>query len=345
MFNRLYIVLMKFLRLVLLPIVPIYYVITWFRNLMFDKGYMAYKSYDFPIICVGNLSTGGTGKTPMVEYLIRLLKDNTKLATLSRGYGRSSKGFVLGTERSDALSLGDEPFQFYNKFNKDILVAVDGNRQEGIAKLLEQNPMPDVIILDDAFQHRKVQAGFNVLLSTYDNLYTDDFVLPTGNLREPKSGAKRANIIVVTKCPSDLSDQIKQNIISKIKPLAYQEVFFSVIRYSADVILGDKKPVSLKQLPAFKLITGIANAAPLVDYLNTIGSEFEHIAFKDHHSFSRGEIDEMSKYACIVTTEKDYMRLKSEPSLQGKLYYLPIEVQIDRPDQFNALIKDFAINN
>ena len=344
MFNRLYIVLMKFLRVILFPIVPIYYVVTWFRNLMYDKGFKASKSYDFPIICVGNLSTGGTGKTPMVEYLIRLLKDNTRLATLSRGYGRLSKGFVLGNETSDALSLGDEPFQFYNKFNNDILVAVDGNRQEGIAKLLEQKPMPDVIILDDAFQHRKVQAGFNVLLSTYDNLYTDDFVLPTGDLREPKNGAKRANIIVVTKCPNNLSNQVKHDIISKIKPLAHQEVFFSVISYGADVMSGETS-VSLKQLPPFKLITGIANASPLVDYLNGNSLKFEHIAFKDHHSFSRTEIDDMSKYKCIVTTEKDYMRLKDESLLQGKLFYLPIEVQIDRPEQFNTLIKDFVINN
>ena len=342
MFNRLYIVLMKFLRVILFPIVPIYYVITWFRNLMFDNGWKVSKSYDLPIICVGNLSTGGTGKTPMVEYLIRLLKDKAKVATLSRGYGRSSKGFVLGNQTSDALSLGDEPFQFYNKFNKDILVAVDGNRQEGIAKLLDQNPTPEVVILDDAFQHRKVKAGFNVLLSTYDNLYIDDFVLPTGNLREPKSGAKRADIIVVTKCPNNLSSQVKQDVISKIKPLAHQEVFFSVISYSEFVMTGEKS-VSLKQLPAFKLITGIANATPLVDYLNDNSLKFEHIAFKDHHSFSPKEIDDLSKYDCIVTTEKDYMRLKNETALQAKLYYLPIEVKIDRPEQFNALITGFAI--
>ncbi|AUC75456.1 tetraacyldisaccharide 4'-kinase [Olleya sp. Bg11-27] len=333
---------MKFLRFILFPIVPVYFVVTWFRNLMYDIGWKSSKSYDFPILCVGNLSTGGTGKTPMVEYLIRLLKDDLRLATLSRGYGRKTKGFVLGNPLSNAESLGDEPFQFYNKFSDGVLVAVDANRQEGIAQLIQNEPKPQLIVLDDAFQHRKVKAGFYVMLTTYANLYTKDFVLPSGNLREPKSGAKRANIIVVTKCPDDLTTAKKQAIVSEIKPLDYQNVFFSSISYST-ILYSENKSLTLSELSDFKLITGIANATPLVDFLTEKDLDFEHIAFKDHHNFNLQEIERFSKYDCIVTTEKDYMRLKNESSLIGKLYYLPIKVEIDKAEKFNRLIKDFAL--
>ena len=334
---------MKFLRFILFPIVPVYFVVTWFRNLMYDMGWKSSKSYGFPILCVGNLSTGGTGKTPMVEYLIRLLKDDLRLATLSRGYGRKTKGFVLGNRSSNAESLGDEPFQFYNKFSANVLVAVDANRQEGITQLIKSEPKPQLIVLDDAFQHRKVTAGFYVMLTTYANLYTKDFVLPSGNLREPKSGAKRANIIVVTKCPDGLTTAKKQTIISEIKPLEYQSVFFSSISYST-ILYSEDKSVGLNELSNFKLITGIANATPLVDFLTEKDLDFEHIAFKDHHNFSLQEIERFSQYDCIVTTEKDYMRLKNEVSLIGKLYYLPIKVEIDNAEQFNTLIKDFALH-
>ncbi len=333
---------MKFLRLLLFPIVPVYYVITWFRNIMYDKGWRTSKSYDLPVICVGNLSTGGTGKTPMVEYLIRLLKEDVKLATLSRGYGRKSTGFVLGNPTSNAESLGDEPFQFYNKFSEDVLVAVDANRQEGISKLLNTKPKPDVIVLDDAFQHRKVKAGLNILLTTYNNIYTKDFVLPTGNLREPKSGAKRADLIVVTKCPTDLSESDKQNIITEIQPLSNQHVFFSSISYGEYVVTETNK-VAINQLPSFKLVTGIANAKPLVAFLEKNNLNFEHIEFKDHHLFTSSEIEYLSKYKCIITTEKDYMRLKTEPSLMGKLYYLPIKTEVDNAVLFESLIKTFAL--
>lgn len=333
---------MKLLRFILFPIVPIYYLVTWIRNLMYDNGCKTSKSYDFPVICVGNLSTGGTGKTPMVEYLIRLLKEEIKLATLSRGYGRKSGGFVLGDSSANAETLGDEPFQFYNKFSEDILVAVDANRQEGISKLLNNSIKPDVILLDDAFQHRKVVAGLTILLTTYNNLYTKDLVLPTGNLREPKSGAKRADVIVVTKCPVNLDAAQKQKIIAGIKPLDHQQVFFSWITYS-DVVVSEHNCIKLDTLKPFKLVTGIANARPLVDFLNENNLDFEHLKFKDHHTFNVKEIEYLSKYDCIVTTEKDYMRLKNQPALSGKLYYLPIQLEINKTEQFNAIIKSFAL--
>jgi tetraacyldisaccharide 4'-kinase len=196
---------MNFLRKILFPFAVLYGFITSIRNFLFD--YRILKSYSFPIpvIAVGNLSVGGTGKTPQIEYLIRLLSNKYKIATLSRGYKRKSEGFILANATSNAEILGDEPFQFYKKF-PNIQVAVDANRKNGIEQLLSQSNKPDVILLDDAFQHRKVKAGFYILLTAYNDLFINDFMLPTGNLRESRSGAKRADMIIVTKCPRDISE-------------------------------------------------------------------------------------------------------------------------------------------
>lgn len=333
---------MKFIRIILFPFVPIYFLVTWFRNLAYDKGWFKSMSYDFPVICVGNLSAGGTGKTPMVEYLIRLLKDETKLAALSRGYGRKTKGFLLAEDNITAIELGDEPFQFYHKFKGEIIVAVDEDRQHGIAALRTLKSKPEVVILDDAFQHRKVKAGYNILLTTYANLYVDDFVLPTGNLREPKKGAKRANIIVVTKCPELLSQEEKEAIVLKLKPKVYQHVFFSHISYN-DSVLNETQKVRLNALKSFTLVTGIANAKPLVNYLKSQQLDFNHIEFKDHHNFTVEDVKKLSKLDRIVTTEKDYMRLKNEDVLNDKLYFLPIITVIDNSEKFDALVKEFTL--
>src|SRR6056300_421788 len=208
--------MMKILRYLLFPIVPVYYAVTWLRNKLYDWGVKKSVSYPFPVICVGNLSVGGTGKTPMVEYLVNYLKDDFNLATLSRGYKRKSEGFQLADEHAAAETLGDEPFQFYNKFKDDILVGVDADRQNGIKQLQNFKNGSDIILLDDAFQHRKVKAGFNILLTTYTNPYFKDLVLPTGNLREPRAGAKRADIIVVTKCPESISESEKKDFEKSI---------------------------------------------------------------------------------------------------------------------------------
>lgn len=333
---------MKFIRIILFPFVPIYFLVTWFINLAYDKGWFKSISYDFPVVCVGNLSAGGTGKTPMVEYLIRLLKDETNLATLSRGYGRKTKGFLLAENNITATELGDEPFQFYHKFKEEITVAVDEDRQHGIATLRALKTKPEVVILDDAFQHRKVKAGYNILLTTYANLYVDDFVLPTGNLREPKKGAKRANIIVVTKCPEFLSQEEKEAIVLRLKPNVYQHVFFSHIGYK-DSVLKETQKVSLNELKSFTLVTGIANAKPLVNFLKSQELDFNHIEFKDHHNFNADDIKKLSKLDSIVTTEKDYMRLKNEDILKDKLYFLPIKTVIDNSEKFDALVKEFTL--
>ncbi len=331
---------MIFLRYILFPVVPIYYLITWLRNKLYDFGIKKSMSYDIPVICVGNLSVGGTGKTPMIEYLINLLKDDYLVATLSRGYKRKTEGFQLANKDTTVESIGDEPFQFYNKFKKDILVAVDANRNNGIKQLqLKDNP-PEIILLDDAFQHRKVKAGFNILLTTYNNPYFKDIVLPTGNLREPRNGAKRAHVIVVTKCPKDLSDSEKSAILQQINPEATQHVFFSSISYSNSVISSDTTK-DIKDLQDFTLVTGIANASPLVSFLNENGLTFEHLNFKDHHEFSKEDILELNKKELIVTTEKDFMRLKQYESLKEKLFYLPISVLINDEVKINELIKGF----
>ncbi|TCK67308.1 lipid-A-disaccharide kinase [Winogradskyella wandonensis] len=330
---------MKFLRILLFPVVPIYYLVTWLRNRLYDSGVKASKSYDFPVICVGNLSTGGTGKTPMIEYLIRLLS-NKKVATLSRGYKRITKGFLLADDDENVDTIGDEPFQFYNKFDS-IYVAVDEDRQNGIEQLRTLEPQPNVILLDDAYQHRKVKAGFNILLSSYHNLYTKDMVLPTGNLREPRSGAKRADAIVITKCPSKLDDAEKQNIISQISPKTYQHVFFSHIAYS-DMVFSATEKKLLESLGHFTLVTGIANANPLVEYLKSKALDFQHVEYGDHYNFTLKDIELLEQKEIILTTEKDYMRLLTEESLLKTLFYIPIEINIDKSSEFNKLILDYV---
>ncbi|WP_434037684.1 tetraacyldisaccharide 4'-kinase [Formosa sp. 4Alg 33] len=335
---------MKLLRYILFPIVPVYYGVTWLRNKFFELGFFKSTSYSFPVICVGNLSVGGTGKTPMIEYLIRLLKDQHTVATLSRGYKRKSKGFQIGKAGITASVLGDEPFQFYSKYADKITVAVDADRRAGIEKLMTLHPKPDVILLDDAYQHRKVKAGFNILLTTYADLYTSDIVLPTGNLREPKNGAKRAHIIVVTKCPNTLSETDKTRIVHDISPKSTQKVFFSSIKY-ADVVVSKCQEIPLGKVPKFTLITGIANPKPLVDFLTEKGLVFEHLNFKDHHDFTPEELDVFKQKPFIITTEKDFMRLNQFSFLDDTLHYLSIEAVIDRATEFNQSVVNFIASH
>ncbi|WP_299119546.1 tetraacyldisaccharide 4'-kinase [uncultured Winogradskyella sp.] len=331
---------MKLIRIILFPIVPIYYLVTWLRNKLYDAEIKSSKSYNFPIICVGNLSTGGTGKTPMVEYLIRLLKDEKRLATLSRGYKRKTDGFILADENATTDSIGDEPFQFYNKFKNEISVAVDSNRQNGIVRLRSLDPKPEVVLLDDAFQHRKVKAGFNVLLTAYNNLYYNDIVLPTGNLREPQSGAKRADIVVVTKCRKDLSEVEKSKIISELKLRNTQKVFFSYIEY-AETVMSEFDTLELATLPKFTLVTGIADAKPLVDFLAYKGLHFDHLEYNDHYNFKTSDIEFLATKPLVITTEKDYVRLSNDGRLNDKLYFLPIQIAIDQSEVFDAAVKSF----
>lgn len=301
---------MQLLRILLFPFSVLYGIVVYFRNRFYDWGIFKSISYKTPVICVGNLSAGGTGKTPMIEVLINLLSDTYKVAVLSRGYKRKSKGFVLANASSTVEDLGDEPYQIFSKYD-DVTVAVDADRQNGIA-ILERDNKPDVILLDDAFQHRKVKPGFSILLTTFNNLYVSDWYLPTGNLRDNKVEARRADIIVVTKNPSDSKEEDHLKIKTKLNPKPNQKAFFSYLDY--DTVLKGNGPLkTLTDLANEKitLVTGIANAKPLLRFLNENGISFEHMRFKDHHDFTENDFRLIASKPNIITTEKDYMRLKS----------------------------------
>ena len=333
---------MKLWRKLLWPFVPFYYLGALFIKKMYDWGIYSSKSYDFPIITVGNLSVGGTGKSPFVIYLVDLLLPQKKIAALSRGYGRTTKGFSFVAENQTAQEVGDEPLQLKKKFPK-ITVAVDADRKNGIEKL-QREVDPEVIILDDAFQHRKVSAGLQILLTPFYKLYTDDFLLPAGDLREPKSGANRADIIVVTKCPSTISGEAKKVIMQKLKPKAHQKLYFTSIKY-AKKVFSKFETLALDQFleQEFLLVTGIANPTPLVDFLKEKRAKFNHKNFTDHHHFTKREIETISKSPVILTTEKDFMRLEKEESLQKKLFYLPIKMEfLSEQKSFNDCILNFA---
>ncbi len=282
--------------------------VVFVRNRFYDWGLLQSKTFKTPIICIGNLSVGGTGKTPMVELLVSLLKNDYKVAVLSRGYGRKSKGFVLADAAISVTDLGDEPFQIYNK-HQDIIVAVDADRQNGIA-MLEETIKPDIIILDDAFQHRKVKPQFSILLTAFSNLYVNDWYLPTGNLRDSKREAQRADIIIVTKLNRNAQKSQFSTIKDSLKPKEHQEVLYSFLAYDEEL----KGNGSLKNIAELKgkkvtLVTGIANPKPLVDFLTEMEVSFEHLSFRDHHFFTEKELLKLSARPNILTTEKDYMRL------------------------------------
>ena len=319
---------MNLLRKILFPISILYGLVTSIRNFLFDIGILKSYSFDVPVIAVGNLSVGGTGKTPQIEYLIRLLAPKYKIATLSRGYKRQSKGYVLADSTSNAAILGDEPFQFFSKF-KNIQVAVDADRKNGIEQLLLETNKPQVILLDDAFQHRKVKAGFYILLTSYGDLYSDDFMLPTGNLRESRSGASRANVVVVTKCPANLShdeqNKIKRFLLCRNDKGDNQQLYFSYIDYD-DCVYSEDKSMKVSEIKNVDklLLAGIAKPNLFFAYLQ--GENDEKLVFSDHHHFTAEdllEIKNKSQNKIIITTEKDFVRLKGSIPKE-KLFYLPI---------------------
>jgi tetraacyldisaccharide 4'-kinase len=331
---------MIFLRKLLFPLGGVYWLVTFIRNWLYDLGFFTSKSYQLPIIAIGNLSAGGTGKTPQTEYIIRLLKDTYKIAVLSRGYKRSTKGFVLANNVVNASELGDESYQMYSKF-PEISVAVCEDRQTGINNLIS-NSNPDIILLDDAFQHRKVKAGFYILLTAYDELFSDDFILPFGNLRESAIGKKRANLVVVTKCPQNISELNKDEV--KLKLNLNVPVFFTSIDYDSKVF-STENSISVSDIIATEkvILAGIAKPNYFIDYLNS-GTD-KVMIYPDHHNFSEAEIseiNELSKDKIIVTTEKDFMRLNGKIK-SSNLFYLPIQSKfISDKEQFDNLITNWV---
>ncbi|MCO7186340.1 tetraacyldisaccharide 4'-kinase [Tenacibaculum mesophilum] len=337
---------MKLLRFLLFPFAVLYDVITRIRNWFFNVGILKSTSFDIPVIAVGNLSVGGTGKSPQIEYLIRLLKDDYKTAVLSRGYKRKTEGFKIVNDTHTAEDVGDEPLQFYKKFKKDIAVAVDADRTNGVQQLLQHKNPPEVVLLDDAYQHRKVTASSYILLTKYNDLFVDDFVLPTGNLRESRRGAKRAKVIVVTKCPENLSKTEQEKIVRKIKPKSYQKVFFTTIVY--DENLKGTKELTIDDLQGKEvlLVTGIANPTPLLNFLKEKEVSYKHLNFPDHHNFTQQDILKIekifnelpSKQKIMLTTEKDYMRLEGKVD---SLNYISIKSHFIREEKaFNSLMLD-----
>lgn len=326
------------LRKIMFPFSLIYALVVYLRNFLYDTGVFTSKSYKTPTICVGNLSVGGTGKTPMTEFLIRMLQGK-RVAILSRGYRRKSRGFVLATSQSSVLDLGDEPYQMFKKF-PSVSVAVDGDRREGIEQL-EILVGPDVILLDDAFQHRRVKPSFSILLTAFDQLYVDDWYLPTGNLRDAKKEARRADVIIVTKCPKDLPTSERERIQKNLKPKPNQVVLFASLSYAETFSDGVGMVLGYDGLKDKKvaLVTGIASPEPLVMHLKSQGVVFEHLNFGDHHHFTESEIQQFSAYDIILTTEKDFVRLAGQ--VDG-LYFLEIAHQFNDDDE--AVLKKAIAN-
>ena len=346
----------------LLPFSWIYGLVVWLRNQLFDIGVLKSKAYDIPIISVGNITVGGSGKTPHVEYLVRLLKKHAKVAVLSRGYKRKSKGFVLADDSSDATDIGDEPYQMKRKF-PDIYVAVDKNRRNGIEKLTDNSIAnnTDVIILDDAFQHRYVKPGINILLVDYHRLIIYDKLLPAGRLRESKDGKIRADIVIVTKCPTELKPMDYRVLTKAMNLYPYQSLLFSTLQY------GDLQPMfggEPRQLSTLKsdenvlLLTGIASPKQMILDLQPYTKNITSLSFGDHHRFTHKDyerinntFESMPSPKVLITTEKDAARIFGSEGLsenvRRNMYVLPIEIKfmLEQEELFNQKIISYVQKN
>ena len=348
------------MRILLLPISVLYHIVLTIRHKLYDWHILKTTRFEQPVICVGNLNLGGTGKTPTVEYLINTLCENYRVATLSRGYGRKTKGFQLANHQSTYETVGDEPLQYFHKFPK-IQVAVDENRVEGLAHLLWEQGVdeaPNVILLDDAFQHRRIKAGLNILLTECQHLYCDDFLFPAGTLRDIRSAARRANIIVVSKTPKELDEHEKRQIIQKLKPEEHQKVFFSYLEYDPLKPLNETtKQLSVIDADSVLAFCGIANPKPFVEELNTYFKAVDFLHFTDHHTYTENDIETILNHfkhlagekKIIVTTEKDAARLTNSPYLcqfeSAPLYVLPVHMRFHEEEKFNEEILNYVRQN
>ena len=308
--------LLKPIRILLFPFSLFYALVVRIRNWCYDKNIFTSSSFNLPIICVGNLAVGGTGKSPMVEWMIRTLKDRYALAILSRGYKRKTRGYALAGESTSALDIGDEPMQFHSKF-PDVAIAVGEERIVAIPQLLHDRPGTQAIILDDAFQHRAVRAGLNILLTDFSNLFTRDWWLPSGDLRDASSSCRRADVIVVTKCRDDLSEDERRAIAIEIDPKPHQQLFFTSIRYGQPYHITRQTAAVIDDRVEVLLVTGIANPAPLKRWLDEHSQTYYELAYSDHHIFSIDDLHTITRRfdsltarnKLILTTEKDAVRL------------------------------------
>lgn len=337
------------LKILLLPITLLYSLLSMIRNLLYDLGILRSKLFDFPVISIGNLSVGGTGKTPHIEYVLNELKGRYKMAVLSRGYMRKTKGFRIVGPEDNATTVGDEPFQIYRKF-KNVIVAVDEKRKRGIQKLKELNQAPKLILLDDAFQHRAVKPGLNILLTDYTKPYTDDLPLPSGRLRESRRGARRADLIVVTKSPEVLSPLEIRRLISIINPEPYQKVFFSYIEYQQFIPLNLAAQNIVEQGKSLGkysivLVSAIANSKPLLLHLKRHTRDVKSLPYRDHHYFTTKDYDEIKKTfndvfsnkKAIVITEKDAVKIDLEQFEEIPLFVLPIKIKFHEQGELDFI--------
>lgn len=333
------------------------------RNWLFHIGVLKSKSYPVPVICVGNITAGGTGKTPHIEYLVELLKDRYSIAVLSRGYKRKTKGFVLADDRVSAADIGDEPFQIKNKY-PDVTVAVDENRCEGIERLLAMgHNRPDVILLDDAYQHLYVKAGLNILLVNNNRIITEDALLPAGLLREPVAGRLRAHVVVLTKCPADMSPIDFRIRSRQMNLFPYQQLFFSTFRYKDMYCLSDKdKKMSIYGIKAgdsVLLLSGVADNSQLAKVFGKTKANVKTLFYPDHHGYAREDLSRIEKEfnqlpsgnRYVVTTEKDTSKLvmfKDWVSrFGGNVYVLPVQVEflLNNKEKFDKYILDYVGEN
>ena len=346
----------RLLRILLFPFSLLYGAITWLRNVLYDTKFFKQTTFDeVKTICVGNLCAGGAGKTPHTEYILKLLENEQSMATLSRGYKRKTSGFLVVETNTDPEQCGDEPLQIKQKFPQ-AFVAVDENRVKGVKKILAQKDV-DVILLDDAFQHRKIKCGLSILLTEYDNLFCHDMLLPAGRLRESKKGYLRADIIIITKTPEYVNPVDMRGVIKEINTRPYQNLFFSSLKYGRLYNLFDKKETFNIPMHLFNchvlLVTGIANPRPMRTYVKEYAEDLVHRAFSDHHHFVKEDIEQIkqsyyqieNENKLIITTEKDATRLISfsEELKELSIFVLPIEIDFkNKTEEFNEQIKKYV---
>ena len=348
----------------LLPLSFLYGMGVRFRNMLFDTGILESRSFPVPVISVGNITVGGAGKTPHVEYLIRLLCETKRVSVLSRGYKRRTKGYLLASSSSTSLELGDEPYQMYLKYGRQVHVAVSANRCEGIERLCSdpETKDTDVILLDDAFQHRYVKPGVNILLVDYHRLIVYDKLLPAGRLREPKDGKRRADIVIVTKCPPDLRPMDFRVITKALNLYPYQKLFFTTIEYGDLIpLFSNSRSLALSEITSdyeVLVLSGIASPQHLLCDIQKHTENVIPMTFRDHHIFTPKDIahinntfDSLSSKRIIITTEKDAARLVGLDGLsddvRNHIYALPIKTTflLEQQEQFDEFILSYVLKN
>ncbi len=346
---------LSFLKYLLYPFSLLYNGITRLRNLLYDRDIFSSISFDIPIISIGNLSTGGTGKTPMVEFLVESFYNSYRMAILSRGYRRKSKGFIIASPQSSATSIGDEPYQFYLKYPR-VTVSVCEDRVIAVPQLLQQRPDTQVILLDDAFQHRAISPGMSLLLTRYDRPFTRDHILPMGSLREAKNGMSRADIIIITKCPEKMSSEEEKKWIDEINPLENQKVYFTTLKYGSAYALSDTSKTLEISDQNILLVTGLASNKSILEYLRSKAHSVHTLSYSDHQNYNMQKIEEIietyeaiKEPKAIITTEKDAVKLMdNKDSLNNlPLYILPVKTHFlfDKETTFTKQINTYIQNN